>query len=259
MPLNENNRFPIVILFVSTVVLFQVLLCGCHTSAIVFPVSVGDRMGYINRKGEIVIEATFCSAEPFCENLALVKDDRYYYIDLNGNEAISLLSISNLVYATSFSEGFAVVSFSSGNVSFINKKGQIAFQGEFQKADPFSEGYAAVKVDNRWGYIDTYGRSVIPAKFDNALPFSEGVAHVSLGGKWGVIDSKGCFLVDPVFSYTGYIHSHGFSLVYNDMIGKDCAAHFINQEGKNIFEKTFQAGLDFSEGLAPICINRKVG
>jgi hypothetical protein len=42
------------------------------------------------------------------------------------------------------------------------------------------EGLAAVKVGEKWGYIDKVGNIVIAPKFNDADWFSEGVAAVGI-------------------------------------------------------------------------------
>lgn len=57
----------------------------------------------------------------------------------------------------------------------------------------FSEGYATVCKNGKWGYIDKTGQEVIPCKYDLANPFHEGLASVqiSYGSGWGFIDTLG--------------------------------------------------------------------
>ena len=50
---------------------------------------------------------------------------------------------------------------------------------QYEDAEPFSEGLAAVKRDGKWGYIDTEGQTVIPFQYERAYDFSEGYAVVS--------------------------------------------------------------------------------
>ena len=45
---------------------------------------------------------------------------------------------------------------------------------QYEDADSFNEGLAAVKKDGKWGYIDETGKTVIPFEYDYAFPFSEG-------------------------------------------------------------------------------------
>ena len=45
---------------------------------------------------------------------------------------------------------------------FIDRAGQFAIQPTFESARDFEEGLAAVRIEGRWGFIDTTGRIVIP-------------------------------------------------------------------------------------------------
>lgn len=53
---------------------------------------------------------------------------------------------------------------------------------QYEDADSFNEGLAAVKKDGKWGYIDETGKTVIPFEYDYAFPFSEGLAVVCTQG-----------------------------------------------------------------------------
>ena len=50
---------------------------------------------------------------------------------------------------------------------------------------------AAVKKNNKWGYIDEKGTEVIPCKYEYVANFAEGVLAVQLNGKWGAFDKQG--------------------------------------------------------------------
>lgn len=45
---------------------------------------------------------------------------------------------------------------------------------EYDKAQPFSGGLAAVAVNGKWGYIDQSGTFVIEPRFNDAEAFTEG-------------------------------------------------------------------------------------
>jgi hypothetical protein len=49
---------------------------------------------------------------------------------------------------------------------------------QYDNALAFSDGYAAVEMDGKWGYIDTTGTLVIPYQFDRAYMFNEGYAII---------------------------------------------------------------------------------
>jgi hypothetical protein len=80
----------------------------------------------------------------------------------------------------------------------------MAIPAQFEDAAEFSEGRAAVKTGDQWGFIDKTGEMVIPPQFVvrfhpffGYYRFSEGVAHVWVGKKWGYIDMAGKFVWGP--------------------------------------------------------------
>ena len=83
------------------------------------------------------------------------------------------------ILAKGFSEGYAVVlkngygapvppSVSEKNVwSYIDKTGEFVTDLEFEEAYDFCDGYAKVKVDGKWGMIDTNFNFIIPCQYDD--------------------------------------------------------------------------------------------
>jgi hypothetical protein len=88
-----------------------------------------------------------------------------------------------------------------GKWGYIDSTGALKIQPQFDGGGPFSEGLAAVGVNEngvtKCGYIDETGDWVIQPQFDNARPFSGGVARVgrtdpAVGGVvWAYIDKTG--------------------------------------------------------------------
>lgn len=66
----------------------------------------------------------------------------------------------------------------------------------------YSEGYAAVQKDGKWGFVDEAGQCVIPCQYDEVGDFSEGLAavkdvdHNGKGEQWAYIDTKGEIQID---------------------------------------------------------------
>lgn len=58
----------------------------------------------------------------------------------------------------------------------------VMIEPQYEDADYFSEGLAAVKKNGKWGYIDETGKTVIPFEYDYAFPFSEDLAVVLIQG-----------------------------------------------------------------------------
>lgn len=70
----------------------------------------------------------------------------------------------------------------------------------YEDARPFTkEGFAAVKKNGKWGFIDTTGTVALDFTFDDALSFSQNLAAVKQDDCWGYIDASGKIVIDPIF------------------------------------------------------------
>lgn len=69
----------------------------------------------------------------------------------------------------------------------------------FDFAERFHEGLAAVKIKNKWGFINKDGNLIIEAKFNDVRNFNKGRAFVKLGNEWGIISYNGKYIVRPKF------------------------------------------------------------
>jgi hypothetical protein len=158
-------------------------------------VKYGDKYSYIDKDGGFLVEPRFELAYPFNDNVALiVKDEKYGFIRDNG----TFLFEPVFQKAYYFSEGIAPVKWNF-RWGFVSIDGTNVVSPRFEDVSYFSGGLCAVKENGKWGYIGTNGQFIIPPKFDNALPFSNGVAPVLLKRKWGYINSNGDFVIEPRF------------------------------------------------------------
>jgi hypothetical protein len=69
--------------------------------------------------------------------------------------------------------------------------GDWVLRPRFQAASPFREGVAAVKLDGKWGYIETNGNWFILPRFEDAKPFYNGRAFASCHGNPVVVTRRG--------------------------------------------------------------------
>jgi hypothetical protein len=61
---------------------------------------------------------------------------------------------------------------------FRRPDGSKALPQRFANAEPFSEGFAPFKANERWGYINTAGVIVCQPQFTEAFPFHDGLAQI---------------------------------------------------------------------------------
>jgi hypothetical protein len=92
------------------------------------------------------------------------------------------------------------------NAVFVEQNGaiQLLVDGKqvgdtYEDAKPFADGWAAVKKDGKWGFIDTTGTVQIDFQFDDALSFGQHLAAVKVEQGWGYVNLYGDVVIEPVF------------------------------------------------------------
>lgn len=80
-----------------------------------------------------------------------------------------------------------------GRTDTPTKQDRWSFPARTALPGGFHEGYAAVRKDGRYGYIDRTGATVVPFIYDTAARFCDGAAAVRKDGGWGIwqIETRG--------------------------------------------------------------------
>ena len=149
-------------------------------------VSKNNRLGFINKKGEVVIPFDFENVKVFSNGLAAVMMlGKHGFIDTSGNLLIPFLYED----AGYFGNGLAPVK-KNGKFGFINRKGTLIIPCKYDDAKSFYNGMAAVRLDTlsgahvaleKWGFIDVTGKLIIPYNYAVVGNFkSDGTVKVTL-------------------------------------------------------------------------------
>lgn len=206
------------------------------------------KIGYIDSHGTIKIAPSLedckgVDAGPeFSEGRATTGCVPMGYADATGTTVIA----AEFDDAQPFSQGLAAVKSSSQKWGYVNKEGKLIIPATYQDARGFSEGLAAVANENgEWGYIDNSGRVQVTFRFEKAGKFSQGLAPVALGGKYGFADKTGKLIIPAQFA-DARPFSEGLAAVLKD------SWQYIDRNGKYAFPETFEQADDFADGLAPV-------
>jgi hypothetical protein len=122
-------------------------------------------------------------------------------------------------------------------------------ENKFDWCGSFYYGYAEVRLNGKWNFIDTKGKYLSEQWFDNCGVFNYGYAKVWLNGKWNYINTKGKYLSEQWFDYGGSF-SDGYALV-----GLNDKYNYIDTDGKLISEQWWENGHSFCYGYAEVRIN----
>ena len=146
------------------------------------PVEIKGKTGFMDRTGKIVIEPQFEDAENFVDGLAPVR--------VHSEETTWCPR-----EASGSRKGF------TNKWGYIDKTGKMVIPPQFESAEPFSEGLAAIQNCDEAFFIDKTGRKVVAGDFRYASSFAGGLARVDVMTKdgWmsGYIDKSGKTIWGP--------------------------------------------------------------
>ena len=149
-----------------------------------------------------------------------------------------------------FSEGLAAVSVNNdGKIGYINTNCELVIPCRYKSSYPFSDGMALV-VDSlgRYGFIDNTGKQVIACQFVGASEFENEIAEVNTWEMWGHIDKKGKYVIGP-YKHS-YYFKNGFAALRNDDYLYGC----IDMKNHLVIDHKYVDFGHFCEGIAPVQI-----
>ncbi len=167
-------------------------------------VEINEKIHFMNKKGEIVIKTKFPYGFGFQDGVAVLWDDdlKVEYIDTTGRV---IIPFSNFRFGENFSEGLAHASTQDNSFYIDKKGNKVIALLGGLTYNEFSDGMALVQskqLENytyKYGFINREGIFVIPIKYEKAYSFKEGFAAVFVNGKFGFINKKNELVIDPQF------------------------------------------------------------
>lgn len=221
------------------------------------PVKRAEQWGYVDKQGINVINPQFSQADFFRDGLALVRDlqGKVGFINAKGTYEITPQYLKGLP----FSEGLTFVVSEGGAPTCIDKAGRVKFVMDYARfVCPFSEGLAVFgQLDEQWnirrGYIDKEGKVVISPQFEKARAFSEGFSAIRINEKWGFIDKTGKIVVNPQYDEIRDF-KNGKAAFYR---GKQ--AGYIDTQGREVITAQFDKAEKFAEEKAAVRLGKTYG
>lgn len=218
-------------------------------------IQVNKKWGYLNAEGKIAIPLKYDYITEFNGGFAAAKiGTKFLILDTKGTEiAISTPGILDLKH---FSDGLAPVKTADKKTGFINTKGEIAIQPQFNSVGYFCGGYAWAKTtEDKVGFINTKGEWIIKPVFEGASDFDpvSKVARVKEAGAWLYIDAAGNKI---------YVKD---TLVWGDFAeglskGKQVDKFgFYNTKSEWVIKPQFEGVREFKNGYAAAQLNGKWG
>lgn len=200
------------------------------------------KYGYVNARGEWVIEPFYDCAYDFSEGVALVgvanergevayqvinkQGEILFYVTLHDSQLQDVYACGLLVYTDLHQQYFAC----------LDQKGKtvLYFPSGIQEVSHFRHGAALFLTSNGIGLCDKSGKILIPANFEEGEIIGPRRVALKSRGKWAIFDFGGkplCeFSYDRVFPYD----RDGYAFV-----AKDSVFVLVNREGKQVSKRTY--------------------
>lgn len=193
--------------------------------------------GFINKKGEYVVNPIYEYAGNFSDGMAAISGEgKEGYINTSGKIIINDTTFSR---EGSFYDGHAFVGIREKDYSLtygvIDRTGKYLINPQFKDIGCDGKGFIVENNDHQWGWCDSDGKFIINPQFDGFLHFGKSdMAPVAIGEKWGYADRRGKLVINPQFDKALPFVDNKFALVKTgERFG------FIDREGKYIANPQF--------------------
>ena len=120
-----------------------------------------------------------------------------------------------------------------------------------------SSQFAKIKIDDKFGIIDSGGNEIIKAKYENLSSFccNDRLAKVYIDSLWGYINTKDEIVIEPLFDFAGCFSDSGYA---NVRIGDKYS--FIDMHGNMLHPPKYDiATFVDNQNMARVTLNNKFG
>ena len=153
-----------------------------------------SKWGFVNSKGDQKIQPIYDEVYPFDEGAAIVRvGSKYGAINTSGDYVLQP-SYDDLAPL-----GNGLIAYEQNNrIGAFDARGNAAVPPIYYDMDQCVDNNlipAQQTEDSKWCYITTKGDVKLSALYDFATPFYEGYAEVKVGDKYYVIDTNGKYVI----------------------------------------------------------------
>lgn len=226
---------------------------------IYLPYPENDLYGYMDTAWNHVTQPVYKIAGEFYEGFAcvLAADGFWYMINKKFKPVFKFphfipIDFPNDMAGTTdvipFTEGFLPIQYREGKFGFMRMNNRSAF-GKYDEVMNFSNGMAAVRIGEKWGFINQNGDVVIQFKFDVVYSFSDNRAYVCEGEHCYFIDKKEGRYFDHKYLRHAFRFREGLTFIsysdnYDQYFLVDTAGKIVN---KGPFDAIYNLGFENGE------------
>ncbi len=196
---------------------------------------------------------TFEYADLFIDEYAAVRNEgEWYFIDKEGDKYINCNQGYEEVH--SYSEGFAVI-VKDGKYGYIDLDGR-EYSVKYDYATAMYNGVAAVKEGEHWYIINSRLEKISEDKYDDIIINSvgicsrKGIIFAKQGGKYSMIDLEGKIIKKSAFDDAKLFGNDELAAVM-----KNGRWGFVDRSGNVVIDYQYEDADTFSNGLAAVKVN----
>jgi hypothetical protein len=219
------------------------------------PVKLGDKWGFLNNQGKLIIPAKFEKVQPFKSDYTVAQNkDQFIILDKQGKEIA--VSIPNISEIRAFTEKMAPFKTTDGKFGFIDNTGKVVIEAQFAGVGYFDKGLAWAKnTDKMAGFINPKGEWIIKPQFNDVKEFDPecGLARVKTGDKWAYINKAGEIININISESLDDFFNGLAKGKKNDKIG------YYDAKGEWAIQPQFDGARDFKNGFATVKVGEKWG
>ena len=262
-----------------------------------------SKYGFLDYKGNWIIPPIYQEAFEAKEErifAGVEKNSYFYLIDLNGNILSEEKLYLDVFSGLDFKDGRIIVKietekegrnlYTSLKCGVIGSDGKWIIEPVFDEIKDFNDGYAIVKVEDKYGVINDKGDFVIEAAYDeikHGIDFyilvknkkegigdpkrkflippkynsvrqkfsSNGLIEIEKRNKYGLINTDGKEIIKPNFDYIDSdFNKNGYIRVkIEDKYG------WVNKKGSFLTDQLYEESHDFKEDIAAVKLNGRWG
>lgn len=246
-------------------------------------VQIDGKWGIASATGSLVIPCEYGRISTFSNGKAIVQKDNVISAVDENNNRVALLHESASEFGNYAADRTCLF---IGNGWVISSGSFTTGQQTFEEFGMYSNGYAPVKQNGKWGLINTSGSEwIVEPQYDDiirdelgraysqgvyfasngdqiylyttegeqaggpyedAKPFADGWAAVMKNGKWGFIDTVGNVQIDFQFDNALSFGQHLAAVEVDGQWG------YVSKYGKVVIDPIFLSAKSFYNGSAPV-------
>ena len=149
-----------------------------------------------------------------------------------------------------FNDGYAKVKLNN-KWNFINTNNKLLSNTWFDRVDIFYDGYARVNLYGKCNLIDKNGKCISDTWFDWVDDFEDGYTTVKSGNKWNFVDTNGKLISNTWFDMVDNFYNGYAKAQLNNKL------NFVDTNGKLISDTWFDWADDFEDGYTTVRLNDK--